>query len=492
MARLAARVLIHEGVYGEDVSVAFDHGTRLLDPTGAQMRKGDRVRAVQPLALGLALVFAAGACRVGVCPGANGAAATFCTRNGSIELAGMNYTQVKQLSFEYPNFSKNDVVHATLMTGLYDPARLETALTQMAADGYSFIRVFISYDGEGYVRDANGNVLGGPFYGIAGPYTIGANHVNGLYKPYLDNFMDLLRRARHHGLYVQPTFEWLPENAYYELPASAYPNDPNGAPYVAGVNLFYLAQPWIEKKKAYVSAFLTYVKSVDPSLLTTIVAIDLQNEIFVDTSIPPFTRSDVVPLADGLSYDMSKDVDRQQAVDANFVHWSNDLVGAGHGVDPDALFGASVFTFNAIGLAGPNGVHSNTQIRETRYPARPWSLATYSLLAYTDIHSYVAASPDGHPYDPVWDVGTSEFSMIPTSQKPLWLGEFGTFRSIYANAAAAAPVVKAHKNTLVGLGFRAWGFWSWDISQGSTFSTFDAVESGGVIDAALNPTKNGF
>ncbi len=442
--------------------------------------------------LGLALVLVAGACRVGVCPGANGAPATFCTSNGRVDLTGMNYTQLKQLSFQYPGYSKNDLVHATLITGVYDPTRVETAFTQMAADGYSFIRVFIAYDGEGYVRDANGNVVSGPYYGIAGPYTIGADHLDGLYKPYLDNFVDLLRRARAHALYVQPTFEWLPENAAYALPPSAYPKDPNGAPYVDGVNLFYLAQPWIDMKKTYVAAFLSYVKSVDPALLTSIVAIDLQNEIFVDTSLAPFTRTDVVPLADGLSYDMSQDVDRQQAVDANFVHWANDLVGAGHAVDPAALFGASVFTFNAIGLGGPNGVHSNPQIRETRYPARPWSLATYSLLGYTDIHSYVAPSPDGHPYDPAWDLGTSELSMIPTSQKPLWLGEFGTFRWIYASAAAAAPVVKAHKDALVKMGFRAWGFWSWDIAQGISFGTFDAVEAGGVIDAALNPSQNGF
>jgi hypothetical protein len=448
------------------------------------------IRAAWTLAAAAALSVALSGCRVSVCPGAQkGSNAFFCTPAGKIRPAGMNYTQVTRLSFSYPGFSKYDIVHSTLITGLYDPARVEAALTQMSKDGYLFIRVFISYDGAGYLRQ--NDRLVGPYYGIAGPWLDTADHVNGLYKPYLDNFVDLLRRARSHLIYVQPTFEWLPMNDHYSVKAPQ-PADPDGAPYVEGVNLFYLAQPWIDMKKSYVANFLGYVKSVDPQLLPSIIAIDLQNEIFVDTSLAPFTRSDVVPLADGLSYDMSTDVDRQQAVDANFVHWANEQVAAAHAVDPRAMLGASVFTFNAIGLGGPNGVHSNQQIRETRYPARPWSLATYSDLAYTDIHAYVAPSPTGIPYSLAWDLGTSEFDSIPKDKKPLWLGEFGTFRNLYADAVAAAPVVKKHKDDAVAAGFSAWGFWSWDISQGVGFGTFDAVEEGGAIDAALNPTANGF
>jgi hypothetical protein len=439
------------------------------------------------------VVLLAAGCRVSVCPGSGGSPAYFCTPAGRVDPAGMNYTQVKRLSFTYPSgFHKNDIVHSTLYTGLYDPARVDAALDRMAADGYLFIRVFIAYDGEGTELDAQGNVVGGPFYGIAGPWTIGPDHVNGLYRPYMDNFVDLLRRAWSRGMHVQPTFEWLPENAYYDVPGAAQPRAPDGTPYVEGVNLFYLAQPWIDKKNVYVRSFLSYVRDTDPSLLPAIIAIDLQNEVFVDTALAPFTRTDVVPLPDGLSYDMSKDVDRQQAVDANLVQWANQQVAAARGVDPDVLVGASVFTFNAIGLGGPNGVHSNGALRETRYPARPWSLATYSNLSYTDMHVYLAPPPTGGPYSLNNDVESSELSHVPRQAKPLIVGEFGTFRGLYANAAAAAPALKQHKDALKALGFAGWSFWTWDISKGTTFSTFDATEQGGVIDAALNPAANGF
>jgi len=65
----------------------------------------------------------------------------------------------------------------------------------------------------------------------------------------------------------------------------------------------------------------------------------------------------------------------------------------------------------------------------------------------------LAPPPTGGPYSLNFDVESSELSNVPTQHKPLWLGEF---------------------------------------SQGAGFSTFDVVEQGGAIDAALNPAANGF
>lgn len=127
-------------------------------------------------------------------------------------------------------------------------------------------------------------------------------------------------------------------------------------------------------------------------------------------------------------------------------------------------------------------------------PARLVALAVAAAavaVAGGGCRVYLAPPPTGGPYSLNFDVESSELSSIPTQAKPLWLGEFGTFRSLYANAAAAAPPLKQHKDALKARGFAAWSFWSWDISRGTQFSTFDAVEQGGAIDAVRTPRTTG-
>lgn len=320
--------------------------------------------------------------RIKTCPGSP---AYFCTSSGSVfSPSGMNYTQTKVMVWQTMDGLGNSTTstvesHATLYVNNYNPTNVQNMLNQLANDGYKFIRVMIEPQGVGTEQNTSNT-----YYGIGGPRVIGANHFNGLYKPYLNNFIDLLSRANLKGIYVIPTLNYLPDNDYYYLGRSSKPQDANGNLYIDNVNLLYMTTAWIDKKKEYVTNFLTYIKNTNPDLLSTILAVDLQNEINVVTNAPPFTRTDVVPTADGGSYNMSIDSQRQQAVDANFVNWANQLIVAGKAVDPSALFTASVFTFHAIGLNnGPNGVHSAS---DPRYPARPDSLSNYSNLSYIDMH----------------------------------------------------------------------------------------------------------
>src|SRR5438445_212811 len=110
------------------------------------------MRVLPTLGAAAAAALLVSGCRISVCRGPTGSPAYFCGAAGQkINPAGMNYTQVTRLSFTYPGFNKNDFVHSTLYTGLYDPVRVDAALSQMSAGGYLFIRVFIAYDGAGYV-----------------------------------------------------------------------------------------------------------------------------------------------------------------------------------------------------------------------------------------------------------------------------------------------------------------------------------------------------
>jgi hypothetical protein len=428
--------------------------------------------------------------RVTTCPGTP---ATFCTRDGApVPLAGMNYVELVRALWQFPGHNDDIVSQAAFLVNYYSPAVVQANLDQIAAGGYRYVRVFLNHEGPGQPLDANGNPIAGatPLWGLAGPWvTSDATHFQGLYRPYMENFVDFLRRARANGIYVQPTLGWGPQNDTYQNPQ--VPEDANHHWYVDPVNLQFLTQSYIDVRKRLVQSLLQYVKNADPDLLSTIVAIDLWNEISVSTQAAPFSRTDVVPLANGKSYDMTRDSDRQAAFDEGIVYWANQLVDGAHSVDPDTLVGASVFTFHVMGLTGPNGVHSTaSQLAngDSRYPARPAAFAAPDCrLSYLDIHVYPSATPG---YAAATDLATEELATVDLTRKPLWLGEFGAYTFVFPTAAAAAPGLVAHKTQLVNAGFRAWGMWTWAGDQGPLLWT--ATQDLRVIDQALAPFDHGF
>lgn len=413
----------------------------------------------------------------------SGDPAYFCyeTSGSAFYPAGMNYTQTKTIEWQLAASTATYESHETLLVNGYHATNVQNALNQIASDGYNVVRVMINPEGKGYTRDAAGQITG-TYYGVGGPWTMGSSHTNGLYVPYMDNVLDFLNRAKNLNLHVILTLNYIPDNAYYALDEPDKPLDASGNYYVNDVNLYYMSQAWIDKKKSYVSNFLNYIKTTDNSLLSTVFAIDLQNEVNLVTNAAPFTRTDTVPTADGGTYNMSIDSQRQQAIDANIVNWANQLVASGKLVDSKMLFTASVFTFHAIGLSSPNGVHSGT---DPRYPARPDVLSNWSDLDYIDMHVY----RDTASYDLDADLDSSYFASINKSTKPLFLGEFGAFKDLYTGITDAAYALKDHKNALVLKGFKGWALWSWDSNQSHMYN---ALDSSGAINGQLAPSVNGF
>jgi hypothetical protein len=405
-------------------------------------------------------------------------------RNNSVwHPAGMNYTKTIDIDWKQYNsegeyvHSINQESHKTLLVISFDINAINNAFSSMAHDGYNFVRVMINNEGEG-------TASGSTYYGVAGPYQVGANHKYGLYIPYMDNFVDLLTKANEKGLYVIPCLNYLPYNSYYQSNLTK-PVDDDGNFYINDVNLLYMNHAHIDAKVDYIKNFIQYIKDEDSNLLSTILGYDFHNELNVVTTAAPFSRDDLVSTADGNSYDMSIDADRQQCVDANFVNWANQCMSAMLNKDPSGMGCGSVFTFHAVGKTGPNGVHS-ADGSDPRYPARPASLSLYSDYNFLDMHLY----PDGGSYTVDDDLNSSEFSSIDKVRTPLILGEFGAIKDVYSTITDAAYGMKNLKDYCKdNKDFKGWAFWTWDSNQEAFYN---ATESNGAINGQLAPSVWGW
>ncbi|MCL5270362.1 MAG: hypothetical protein M1457_07410, partial [bacterium] len=313
----------------------------------------------------------------------------------------------------------NIAYHTTFNVGLYDGNAAEAALTRMEHDGYNLVRVFI--DPSSSALQATGN------YGTAGPYEMNTPE---LYAPWVYNFIDFLRRANRHHVYVTPSFNWVANNRYYATLANAAQ-----IANVEGTNKMFMAPAWIDAKVLYMQKLIEAVTTADGgALLSTIFSWEIQNELSATTTYAPFSlTSGTVTPADGMTYDMADAVSRQACFDNNFNWMLNRIVAGVRAVDPEAMVSSSVFTYHAVGKDGPNGVLP-LGTPDKRFPPRP-VIMTQSDISFIDIHYY--PHPDVTIED---DLATSEFGSLDLTLKPLLMGEFGAFYSppYYPDPARAA------------------------------------------------------
>lgn len=357
--------------------------------------------------------------------------------------------------------------HTTFNVGMYSPSAADAFLGQMQYDGYNLVRVFIN-PGDAYYGASCQQQTGQ--YGIAGPKTS-----NGLYAPYVANFADFVTRAKARGIYVVPVLNYVPQNAKYIGigNASALPN-------IEDHNAYFLSTGLVQAKATYARDFAQALAAyAGGELLSAIFAWEIENEVFLLGDKKPFSlQSGNVLTADGLTYNMASAASRQQAADANVVHWANTAAAAIRQIDPQAQVSASVFTYHAIGRSGANGLLPDAN-PDKRYPARPNSLRLYSTLNYTDIHTY----PLGANYSLANDLNSSEFASMNKTTKPLLMGEFGAFKSQFPTLNSAALAMRAHRNAAYSAGFAGWLFWTWNTLEQPTL--WHGSENNGAINGAL-------
>jgi hypothetical protein len=119
---------------------------------------------------------------------------------------------------------------------------------------------------------------------------------------------------------------------------------------------------------------------------------------------------------------------QQQALaDAAAIHHINACADAIHRVFPGVLINVNVFTFAAVGRAGPGDFHTDRAGWKNRVPVRPLAM-TRSQTDMIDVHFYPGSLEQYRR-----DLESIEFEKLQQAAraagKPLITGEFGLFKA---------------------------------------------------------------
>lgn len=326
--------------------------------------------------------------------------------------------------------------HATLNVGSYDADRTDAALADMRRRGYNSVRVFLGTAGGG----------------LPGPG-------RSLNPAFLDNAVDLLRRADAHGMFVIYTLDWLPES-----PGWAFDTDPG----IENVNSLYLSTGGLEACARFFRELAQgFVDRGAP--LDALLAYELRNELYFTELAPPFSlASGDVRTANGKTYDMSKAAAKRRLLEDGLVFWIDRMREAILAVDPTALVTVGFFQ-----PKGPNPSRvGDDRLIETR------QAILRSTADFIDLHGY----PGG---DLTLPQIVENFGLPRTTVKPVILGEFGVERGSAATLDDAVRTAVAWQMDSCRFGFDGWLSWTWDSTEQPEF--WNAVEADGAIADALSP-----
>ncbi|MGA8535529.1 MAG: hypothetical protein WB615_15585 [Candidatus Tumulicola sp.] len=381
---------------------------------------------------------------------------------------GFNYTILDRVANRKTFPYRPTYAHVTFDSGFYDPASIDAVLASMHDHGFNVIRVIL--DSGDAVHQDRGQ------YGIAGPF-----ESLGLYKPFVDNLVDFLRRARRHAMYVIVALHAYPENRGFRTMVQS-----GTLPHVTGTNQYYFSPGGIRAKTAYVTDLVRDVASVDGgSLLTTVLAWEVQVEIFVSDIWEPFSlHSGTVVTADGRSYDMSDAASRQACMDANLVNWATAVSAAIRAQDPHALVTAGSATYDAVHKpGGPNGL-IGTPGSDPRYPPRLLAFARSRALSFIDVHAY-PRNYSGYTLE--HDLDSNEFGSWDRRAMPVLIGEFGANQRQFPTVESAIAAIRRQQQEALRLGIAGTVYWTWNTLPDRD-KWWSAVEDdGAVLKALLRP-----
>ena len=326
--------------------------------------------------------------------------------------------------------------HGTFAPGRYDGARAEAMLADLHKNGLNAVRVFIDpADGAGVVESAE---------------------AEGLSEAYMGHVLDFLARARRHRVHVVASLLALPACKQYNAIAGRTRRG------FGHGNEMYLDEKFTRAKARFVADFLAAVRRRDASLLSALLACELDNETRFHAHTAPFAAGGGSFRWRGKDYDRSSSADLQRLADDAVVRWADACVDAARRVDPDAMVSVNVFTFAAVGRKGPGRLREATT-KDRRFPARPLAL-TRTKLSYIDVHFY--------PFDAGTldrDLKSIEFERFRKAcrktGKPIIMGEFGSFKKSHPTLAAAAAAMATHLRRVQALGFEGFLYWTYDTDE---------------------------
>ena len=377
--------------------------------------------------------------RVSVCPADDEHPyAGFVTESGKeFTIKGFNYIELR-----HGDHSTLEPAIDGVNSADYDPLQAETTFKYMAMNGYNTVRIFVV---TGVRRQGN--------CGLTGPY----DDTNGLYIPYMENYIDFLRRAQKYGIYVIPNFC---EN---EMISSAYYRKMSGG---ASHQSLLFKEDGMKAKADYVKLFVKYVQERDPDLMPAVLAIEAQNEFaFYNTSAPFTQTSGTYTYFDGTTYDMGSDQERHALAKHAAVTYYQAIRDAIDEVDDKVMLCEGTFPLGAVGKTATDpkalGVHPDCDSTDNRFPL---SAEDYldTAIDFLDVHIYCNSPKEyADALSPAEAMKSQEDSMLLNSaycreqrkQKPVVLGEFGCNSANYDDENYAMAIelsATAMKNGYAG------------------------------------------
>jgi hypothetical protein len=285
---------------------------------------------------------------------------------------------------------------------------------------------------------------------------------------YTKNVIDFLIKASKYQIAVMLTSTWNPAN--YQSIINSYPMPAN----VTGTNAIIFHAGQAAAKAQFFIDLLNEIRNASRIAFQTIFAIDIFNEISVSVQQQPFSLTSGIVSFGGVSYHMAKGKDRQQLLDTAGNIWMNTVVTAIKSIAPRILVTASLFSPNAVGHNGFDGVQTRPPNADDRYPLRPASLIN-SLADYIDLHVYASENQ------------RAQFKGAGlTLAKPLLLGETGAFKNNYPNASSGAVAIQNVMIESINYGFTGWGIWTWDTIE--QLSLWTLTEANNTMNNVLAPS----
>lgn len=325
----------------------------------------------------------------------------------------------------------------------YDPERVEAMFSALEKAGYNTVRVFII-----------GRSKTNP--GIGGNY----DTTKALYEPYMENFLDFLRRATHHGIRVFPTFGdgGLPLNAYYldRFKGKAI-----------NKNAMILTKKGIAARTEHITSFLSYIKDKEPALLTTLLGLQCQNEAYLLADQWPFTEKEgTFTAANGKTYDLSKTDERQALMDESYRYYHKHVVDTVKAIDAEMLVAEGVFVPRAV-KKDPNehaGVWPG-KTKEERYPPMLTAIGK-GALDFLDVHFYRPGGVESVDQAFRLNLGSTGFFSPEMDEirkeKPVIMGEFGAFNFVEKTFEEAVDNMVRVRDLALEAGMNGMLYWTYD------------------------------
>lgn len=298
--------------------------------------------------------------------------------------------------------------------GVYDPDRTREDFARLSSLGYNTVRVFLDHC----------NV---------GPGCIGDSDDEGLNPGYLDNIADMMAAAHDTGVFVLFTSNDLPDQGGYSSEA----NSQEGPVFAGYRNSYYLTPGAIKATRRYWRDLLTGLKE-RKAAFDAVLGWQLLNEQWMFQNQPPLSLIEGLVKTTTGTYDMADPVDKARMVDEGLIHYISEMREEILSHDPTALVTMGFFVPDIV--------------------APDWYVKTAPLLAGSDLDFF-----DFHAYPGTHSlaVHAEHFGMAGFDGKPIILGEYGAFRSSYADIESAARAVSEWVSESCLHGFDGWLYWTY-------------------------------